>query len=128
MNRLFLKEKNVVRAAFLLVVALFYAPMSGAANHYCFDGMEPPVSIHFDNLTGHDGHDDEKGHVDLEKLLLDDNLVGKFSDLVALPETGTVVEQAHYEPASLLPVSDFIPVHSYCWQLNPPLRAPPQAS
>ena len=128
MNRLFSKGINVARTVFLLLLGLVYAPMSGAANHYCFDGMEPPVSIHFDNLTGHDGHDDESGHVDLEKQLLDDNLVGKYSDLVALPETGVVAEQAHYEPASVLTVPDFIPVHSFRWQLNPPLRAPPQVS
>ena len=126
MSRLLIQGRGFPGTALLLLLALVYAPTSGASKHYCFDGMEPAVSIHFDNLTGHDTHDDESAHVDLEKQLLDDNLVGKLSDLAALPASLLTTAQAHYKSACAINATEFIPLHAGNWQLKPPLRAPPQ--
>lgn len=68
----------------LLIFVLLTLPLGGAVSHYCFDGMEPPVTIHFDNLKGHVEHGEENGHVDMERQLLADNLLVKLFDFQAL--------------------------------------------
>ncbi len=37
----------------------------GAHGHFCFDGEEPPVSIHLDNVGIH-GHDASSSHNDID--------------------------------------------------------------
>ena len=49
--------------------AVLFAGQSHAHLHYCFDGQEPPVSVHFgDGIDpGHEhdaGHDDDDSHHD----------------------------------------------------------------
>ncbi len=119
------------KTALLLLLSLVCLPASGAASHYCFDGLEPPVSIHFDNFSGHDDHDDEEAqHVDLEKPVLDDNLVSKhfqnldftllYSFFEFTPSPGFVQYTAG--------VSSNSSARSSIWFLRSPLRAPPTIS
>lgn len=57
-----LHHKTFVYAALLFWL---FASASGMHGHYCYDGMEPPVSVHFDLLSGHND-DDNVGHKDID--------------------------------------------------------------
>lgn len=52
------------KIAYLLLVLWLFASASGMHGHYCFDGQEPPVSVHFDVMDSH-GHSAE--HMDSHK-------------------------------------------------------------
>lgn len=115
----------------LLLFAFVCLPVSGAANHYCFDGLEAPVSYHFDNFSGHDDHEGESGqHLDLEKPVLDDNLVSKNTqsfDHVLLDTSIILVASKSFSPFVAVARSSTISTSSI-WYLRSPLRAPPQIS
>ena len=109
----------------LLLLTSLLLPMSGAAIHYCFDGLESPVSIHFDNFAGHETHE-VGAHVDTEKRNLDDNILSKLqsqdSFLIAFDSNFKTLQCV----SEILPLTfDFSPELSRYWVLNPPLRAPP---
>ncbi|MBL4582518.1 MAG: hypothetical protein JKY29_11915 [Gammaproteobacteria bacterium] len=125
-----LEQKNTTTTiVYLLLFVLLALRMGGAVSHYCFDGQEPPVSIHFDNLSGHVEHTEEAGHTDTEKQVLSDNLVSKIFDidslliivslfllcLLPLPKA-----QARYQyvDRKISSLKNYLP----------PLRAPPLAS
>ncbi|PCJ24391.1 MAG: hypothetical protein COA96_09720 [SAR86 cluster bacterium] len=111
---------------YLLLSVLLLLPVIGAVSHYCFDGIEPSVTIHFDNLSGHIEHEKETGHTDTEVQALSDNLLGKILDFDSL-----LIATALFL-FSLLPLSL---IHSYSYLFKsstndqkyylPPLRAPP---
>lgn len=42
------------------------ASWAGVHGHYCFDGQEPPISIHLDNVDTHKGHDVDSAHIDMD--------------------------------------------------------------
>lgn len=112
--------------ASLLLFAFLVLPVGGAASHYCFDGQEPLVSVHFDNFAGHEDHADEARHVDAEKRLLAENVVGKvFQFDPGIPVSAQITEDA-FEVARVIPVPE-LPVRGYIgpWKHSPPLRAPP---
>ena len=69
------------RIVYLLLFILLSLRVGGAVSHYCFDGLEPTVTVHFDNLNGHVEHDGELGHLDVEKQVLSDNLLSKILEL-----------------------------------------------
>jgi hypothetical protein len=124
-NKLF-RRKIFVYAALLFWL---FASASGMHGHYCFDGIEPPVSVHFD-LTS-DDHDDHEhvGHNDFDN---------KSSQITALKVVGVdlhflatlfllailwpIVRKQRFvissTPSSWLSVTG----------LRPPLRAPPKNS
>lgn len=58
-------KKLFHRKAFVYAALLFwlFASASGMHGHYCFDGMEQPVSVHFDLLSS---HNDDVGHKDID--------------------------------------------------------------
>lgn len=118
--------RHLQAVSVLLLLVMISLPASGAASHYCFDGLEPPVSVHFDNLNGHVDHAEEAAHSDVEKRIFDDNLVGKLSAQdVALPGHGfwaalqPTKARFHYSTDS----SDTL--FASLWRNTPPLRAPP---
>lgn len=39
---------------------------SGVHGHFCFDGQEPPVSLHVDMLGGHTDHAPDEAHQDID--------------------------------------------------------------
>lgn len=59
---------SLVHKTFVLLALLLWLMSSwtGVYGHFCFDGQEPPVSIHLDNLNTHDEHDVESAHVDMD--------------------------------------------------------------
>lgn len=120
-----------LRQATACLLLFFYLilPVGGAASHYCFDGQEPAVSVHFDNFSGHDEHEEEEQHVDSEKRLFAENLVSKFSGFDCyLPCSTVYVDLASAErksgTQSHLPESR----HAIPWLVSPPLRGPPSIS
>jgi hypothetical protein len=60
------------RWSWLAGLALLFAGLTNAHSHvhYCFDGQEPPASVHIVNSTDHEhelpGHDDGDEHDDLD--------------------------------------------------------------
>ncbi|MDP7153146.1 MAG: hypothetical protein QF897_01765 [Gammaproteobacteria bacterium] len=129
MNSFTYNKPTKAAIVYLLLLVLLVLRIGGAVSHYCFDGLEPPVTVHFDNLSGHVEHDAETGHNDIEKQVLSDNLLTKFFDfelLVAIAALFFLV---------LLPVSNgqgylqiIAQISNESKNLRPPLRAPPQYS
>jgi len=114
------------KVVYLLLLVLLSLRVGGAVSHYCFDGMEPLLTVHFDNLNGHVAHADESGHVDAERQALTENLQSKLFDfeltlaIVALFFLGLPVStEARHCSAPL--VRNF----AVATKLLPPLRAPP---
>lgn len=61
--------KNLFSPQSLVYVALLFwllASVSGMHGHYCFDGKEPPLSVHSDLLTEHPEHHESEMHVDAD--------------------------------------------------------------
>lgn len=112
--------------AFVYAALLFwlFASASGMHGHYCYDGMEPPVSVHFDLLSSH-SDDDNVGHKDIDtkpqiSALKVTNLDLPFlAALFLLVIIWPTVRGQRYAlsktPSSWLTVTG----------LRPPLRAPP---
>ncbi len=53
---------------FLYVALIFWllVSISGIQGHFCFDGKEPPISIHSDLMSGHPEHHADEAHVDAD--------------------------------------------------------------
>jgi len=96
--------------------------------HYCFDGSEPPVSVHFDMVNMHDAEHSplDKTHIDAEtnpsqttlmKILALDLpfLAIAFLLIFVWPIIRTQGYTLSKTPSSWLTVTN----------LRPPLRAPP---
>lgn len=124
-------KKGVVRQSVLAYVALaafLSAMVIGAHGHFCADGLEPPVSIHFDNLGGHPPHGgDQSLHQDADADVVPDGIINFFKvDLPALLPTllllliWFVVVRCQQSPFNA-PLPWSIPL-----SIRPPLRAPPQ--
>ena len=98
--------------------------------HYCFDGSEPPVSVHFDVMGEHDESlHDESGHTDVDskpteltllKLLSLDLpfLAASLLLLIIWPLIRSQNFTYFNSPSTWLSVTG----------LRPPLRAPPAHS
>lgn len=119
---------NLVLARVLIVV-LTCLWFGGIVQHYCLDGMEPDISLHFENLSGHVEHSEESGHNDFERKALTDNLLPKSYELgiqlfslllIIIAQLKQVLVQHH----QLQQARYISSPHS----LRPPLRAPPAYS
>jgi len=120
-------------ARFLLwtvVLAVFTVRASDTHLHLCFDGQEPPTTVHFADASVHhdDAHDGEE-HADKDfdpfvGLLL--KISGTDSDAAPAPCVAVLV-------ILIPPASDSVPVASDSrapaidppFYLRPPLRGPP---
>jgi hypothetical protein len=113
---------------FVYTALLFwlFASISGMHGHYCFDGMEPPVSVHFDVVGDHHDDDEHMGHKDFDSkpmqvsALKITNLDLPFlAALFLLAIIWPIVRGQQFTlsktPSSWLTVTN----------LRPPLRAPP---
>ena len=97
-------------------------------SHFCFDGQEPAVSLHFENLNGHPEHgEDELEHNDVEFEVSLKSIKIKTSDLTKFLITATdsgipspytfVLKTTSTFNELLLPQKPA--------SILPPLRAPP---
>lgn len=129
MNGILNSKQPTATVVYVLLLVLLSLRIGGAVSHYCFDGLEPAVTIHFDNLNGHVEHDAELGHTDVEKQVLSDNLLGKMFELdsmlaiVALFLTALLSQSTgqNYFQRVVQKVNN-------PRNFRPPLRAPPLVS
>lgn len=52
--------------AFISLLLWLVMTWSGVHGHFCFDGQEPPISLHVDMLDGHTVHEDGEAHQDVD--------------------------------------------------------------
>ena len=111
--------------AFLALIIWLTASLSGAHGHLCFDGQEPPISIHMEMLGEHIEHDSSMQHVGadidigepaLAKLIkMDLPLIIAAAMLLALLFKTRIAFITLYRTFCLHRVTG----------IRPPLRAPP---
>jgi hypothetical protein len=123
------------KLVYLLLALWLFASASGMHGHYCFDGQEPPVSVHFDVMDSHhaahlDSHSAE--HMDSHKDI--DNPAPSISLLKLLNLDLPLLIAALllvFWPRIIRQVYGVAQPPS-CWitltGLRPPLRAPPARS
>src|SRR5688572_14677818 len=122
-----------IAARYLLHTALILLVLAGVGNihsHLCLDGQEPPVSVHFENLSGHPEHAADEVHVDVENEMMAQALPGKSVDydnplFLAAACFVLCIKAPQRQHYIVLRESDFDQAPAY---LHPPLRAPPHHS
>lgn len=110
---------------FLALVIWLIASWSGAHGHLCFDGQEPPMTVHMDALSEHLQHDSSEQHVDAD-VDLSQFLIVKLVkvDLPWLIAAALLLVLFFKQPANF--VTFYVRVFSSrLIGLLPPLRAPP---
>jgi len=121
-----LHRRTVACLILLLGVTLLITRIAGTHLHLCFDGMEPPVSMHLLDVDSHDT--DEGAHNDRNVELPGATLAKASSSLAdAVFLVGAVLcllflsdAQRHAKPFSRLAL--FLESKKL---LRPPLRGPP---
>jgi hypothetical protein len=110
---------------FLALVIWLIASWSGAHGHLCFDGQEPPMTVHMDMLGDHPEHNIDEKHFDAD---LD---VGQFVlaklvkiDLPLLIATALLLVLLFKQPTIFVAFYSRLFI-SRIIGLRPPLRAPP---
>lgn len=102
------------------------ASWSGAHGHLCFDGQEPPVSVHMEMMAEHtDHHAADEQHVDAD-VELSQPLLAKLTkiDLPLLIAAALLLAML-FEKISLVTSRSSPSYSSRRAGLRPPLRAPP---
>jgi hypothetical protein len=122
------------RWTWLMGIAWLFAAMTNAHGHvhYCFDGQEPPASVHLVDSTQHEhehpGHDSsESGHEDLD-VDLPNQALGKACkhDAPAILPVLAWTAGVH-APVGAAPIPwDEAPQISDPPYHRPPSRAPPR--
>jgi len=113
---------------FVLLTLLLWLMTSwtGVHGHYCFDGQEPPISIHLDNIDTHEEHDADSAHVDMD-IDLSQSVVAKllkFDATLALLLVAMFVFLVLPRSAFFFPASQTAHPRRIVG-LRPPPRAPP---
>lgn len=114
--------------AFLALALWLLGNWMGAHGHFCFDGQEPPVSVHMHMLGEHPEHHADEGHQDAD-LELGTSVVAKLGKI----DLGLVLLAALVLIFLRLPGAVFgkicrcfYPSLSLFWR--PLLRAPPTSA
>lgn len=116
----------------LLCTGIVMLRVGGAHLHYCFDGSEPPVTLHIDGHVGSHhmkGGVSAGGHEDMDVSVGVDALVKKVPTLLDL--LGLIAALAfflHLLPRvqTVVPSFDLVlPFSTRRAYLRPPLRGPP---
>jgi hypothetical protein len=117
-----LRHKTI---AFVALIIWLIAGWSGAHGHLCFDGQEPPISIHMDTLGEHPDHAADEQHVDAN-VDLSQPLLAKLTKIdLPLLLAAALLFAVMFEKTSFV-VSNYSPTYSSRRTgLRPPLRAPP---
>lgn len=112
--------------AFVALIFWLLSSWAGAHGHFCFDGQEPPISVHM-HLDGHEVHDHhpDEVHQDAD-IELGQSVLAKLSKvdlglvlLAALALVLLILPRARFPHV----YSGFYPPRSPHWR--PLLRAPP---
>jgi disulfide bond formation protein DsbB len=118
-------SKRSHQFAFVALALWLLGSWLGAHGHFCFDGQEPPVSVHMHMLGDHPEHHADEDHQDADVDLLQ-SAIAKLTKLdqsllllavvaLLLVFQRTPIPASHYSP--------FVPVHIPF--ARPLLRAPP---
>lgn len=125
MNQLSHRQKS---AAVIALLLWLFASVSGIHGHFCFDGKEPPVSLHIDVLEGQHLHAVSEHHQDADADPSQSVLAKTYKHDIALPILVALV-------IVLLGATRQLPTPSLPFVLpkrivglRPPLRAPPASS
>jgi hypothetical protein len=118
------KSKSIM-VMFTLVFWLF-GNLMGTHGHFCFDGQEPPMSVHMDIIGDHiEHHDANELHQDADINLMQ-SILAKFSKIdIGLVLLATLALIFLIFPSRIFTHSyfAFYPSVSHHWR--PLLRAPP---
>ncbi len=128
--RNFFVKNLFCRKTFVYASLLFWllASIGGMHGHYCFDGQEPPVSVHLEVMPEHPEHHDQEHHVDadVDLLTLVFAKLVKFDVPLLLTALLFLLALSRQQPGFFSRYS-----HHYSRRvigLRPPLRAPPTSS
>jgi hypothetical protein len=120
--------RSILRYQTLAILALIIwliASWSGAHGHLCFDGQEPPLSVHMDMLGEHPEHADTDKHidadVDLGQIALAKLVKIDLPVLIAV----TLLFVLLFKRFTFVITQYSRPYSSRITGLRPPLRAPP---
>jgi hypothetical protein len=118
----FLHHKTL---AFVALIVWLIASWSGAHGHLCFDGQEPPVTVHMEMLGDHPEHGSDEQHVDAD-VELSQPLLAKLTKIdLPLLIAAALLLAMWFEKIPLV-TSRYSPSYSSRRTgLRPPLRAPP---
>lgn len=112
----------------LLCGVLLLTRLGGTHLHLCFDGSEPPISLHVADAGDH--HPGESApHADQDVALGADLLVKKPAggfDLGALAFAFTFLLLIVFRAPGIRPEALILPLRSARTRLRPPLRGPPR--
>ena len=126
MNRTFLLVRSWMA---ILSIAILAMPLGGAHLHLCFDGGEPPASLHATDDGVHHSAKATPIHHDVDVQLANTALGKKVSDSSdgpALLAAAFIVLPLPSIEAVVVPqqrIDSFVPVAAV--RLLPPLRGPP---
>lgn len=121
--------QNILRHktfAFTALIIWLIAGWSGAHGHLCFDGQEPPVSVHMEMMEEHASHHaTDEQHVDAD-VDLSQPFLAKLTKIdLPLLIAAALLLAVLFQKISIL-VSCYSPNYASCRKgLRPPLRAPP---
>lgn len=116
--------------ALLLLLCIFMVTMrvGGAHLHLCFDGSEPPTTLHMANDIGFH-HPNDRSHSDVDVSVADDTLVKKadlsFDSPTLIAALFLVASFLPFVAASRPRFDSFLPVFAHRAHLRPLLRGPP---
>lgn len=79
MSKLFISRISH-QFAFVALVLWLLGNWLGAHGHFCFDGQEPPVSVHMEMIGGHIDHHDSEQHYDAD-IDLTQSIIAKFTKI-----------------------------------------------
>lgn len=111
--------------AFATLIIWLLAGWSGLHSHMCFDGQEPPVTVHVHNPGDHADHDISEQHVDADLDLSQPLLIKLVKIDLPLLIAVALLLAALFEKVSVTRPSYSLNYTSRRSGIRPPLRAPP---
>lgn len=115
------------KIAFLALFFWLFASASGVHGHYCYDGAEPPVSVHFDLVDGDQDNSHSADHQDFDSKPMEMTLLKLLS--IDLPFLALALLLICLWPVIRVQYSAYFNtalVKSNPTGIRPPLRAPPK--
>lgn len=112
----------------LAVMAFLLVNVGDIHSHFCLDGQEPAVSLHFENLNGHPEHgEDDFEHNDVEFEVSLKSIKIKTSDFskLLLSATDSGIPFSYNFVLKTTSTLDEILLPQKPDSILPPLRAPP---
>lgn len=113
---------------YIALVFLLFLQAGDLHSHFCLDGQEPAVSLHYENLNGHPEHEqDEYTHDDIENEVNTVMMLvkAKFSSIDMAVNFQAGISFSLANPAPRLAVSPDSHQTADPSVTLPPLRAPP---